>query len=76
MSKCKTCVNFVWQAVVSKHLPDGVIFMGTPLEQPVNKNGLTYPQAGCIHSSWKWRVRGRIRKPSNMPCEYRRAVEK
>ena len=71
MSKCKSCANFVWQAIVSKHLTDGVIFKGTPLEQPVNQNGFSYPQAGCIHSGWKWRVRGRLRKPSNMPCEYK-----
>jgi len=71
MSKCETCANFVYQAIVDKKISDGRIFKGTPLEQDVNKNAFSYPQCGCIHSGWKWRRAGRLRKPSNMACEYK-----
>jgi len=71
MSKCETCANFVYQALISKSLSGGTVFKGTPLEREGRAVG--YPLCGCIHSGKEWeRKTPGIRKPKNMPCDYKK----
>jgi len=71
MSKCETCANFVYQALVSIKLFDGKIFKGTPMER--EGKIAFYPRCGCIYTRREWyRVTPNIRKPRNMPCDYKK----
>ena len=71
MSKCETCANFVYQAMTSQTQSSGIVFKGTPLER--EGRAISYPICGCIHSGKEWqRLSWGIRKPNNMPCDYRK----
>ena len=72
-SRCESCGNFVYQAVMSKSLSNGVIFKGTVFEREGRVS--VYSLCGCLHAKREWeRKSPNIKKPRGIACGYKERI--